>query len=97
MRELARGERDALQAVAALITIVNEPAEVPDGGRLNEVMDAVVTDLGRARDVDIARAVGIVASLLLDRLESATGRGREELWTEIVRGITAGTIEGETP
>lgn len=93
MRALAECERAALLDVVALVSVVREPEDAPDVAQLNAVLDGVVTDLGRARDVDLAAAFGVIASVLLDRLESATGRDAGELWSEIARGVAAGAIE----
>ncbi|SFO14535.1 hypothetical protein SAMN04489713_104266 [Actinomadura madurae] len=94
MKALTSAEQAALLDVVALVSAAREPDDGPDAEPLNEVLDAVVGDLGRASGLALAIAFGVVASRLLDRLASASYRGAEELWQEIAHEITMGAIKG---
>jgi hypothetical protein len=86
---------DVLADVIALVSAALEPERDGRDELLDGALEAVFDGLAELRGDEVAPAAAALVYHLLDRLASATGRDRDELWQEIARALTARTTQGE--
>lgn len=81
------------QAILDVIALLSGSLETGGGELLDEALDGVLVDLGRASGYDLAVAFGTITFGLLDRLAIRSGRDRDELWQEMAHALTVSVIE----
>lgn len=85
---------DVLADVIALVSAALDTARGRDE-LLDSAVAAVFDELAGMSGSEVGPAAAAIVYHLLDRLASATGRERGELWTEIVRAMTARSEKGD--